>query len=277
MYHRRSVHLLAAVLLPAMLMACGSSDEQDPTAADTTVTAVVDTTTVPVATVPDTTAPDTTVPDTTVPDTTVPDTTADGAVREINSKGILTEGRTYTSGTLALGTEFTFTANAEARYATNLPGFFGVSTQASGNETLFYITDLSTATVFKNPFEDYAAIGRDNVQLFGATEPIPGDYLEYFQQLPGVTTGEIVETTVSGLPARSMTFTIGSNEGGHAIPPDTEPLLLTFFSPSGITYTYRPGDSGTLYLFELAGKPTLAEVTSYAGADEFFAGFTLSS
>ena len=160
-------------------------------------------------------------------------------------------------------------------FLANLPGFFGVATQASGDETLFYITDLSTATVFTNPFEDYAAIGRDNVQLFGATQPIPGDYLEYFKALPGVTTGEITNTTFSGLPARSMSFTIGSNEGGHAIPPATEPMLLTFFSPSGITYTYTPGDSGTLYLFELASKPTLAEVTDYPGADVFFASFVL--
>lgn len=57
-----------------------------------------------------------------------------------------------------------------------------------------------------------------------------------------------------------MTFPIGSNEGGHAIPPGTEPLLPTFFSPSGITYTYLPGESETLYTLDLAGKPLLAEV-----------------
>lgn len=84
-----------------------------------------------------------------------------------------------------------------------------------------------------------------------------------------MTTGEIVDTTFLERPARSMTFTVGSNEGGHAIAPGTEPLLLTFFSPSGITMTYEPGISGTLYSLELDGKPILAEVTDFEGAHEF--------
>lgn len=94
--------------------------------------------------------------------------------------------------------EITFTATPSARCATNLPGFFGVGIQASGDESLFYVTDLSTATVFTNPFEDYAAIGRDNMLLFAATEPIPGDYLEYFRKLTGVTTGRSSTPRSSG-------------------------------------------------------------------------------
>ena len=32
---------------------------------------------------------------------------------------------------------------------------------------------------------------------------------------------------------------------------------------------HLPGESGTLYTLDLAGKPLLAEVTNYPGAEEF--------
>ena len=264
MTRHRSAILVAAMLLSAVLAACGN-DAND----DASSNAAIDTTGITAAASTASAATTTVTASTDAPATTDASTTTSEAVRELNDKGILTEGRAYTAGTTALGAELTFTATPTARYSTNLPGFFGVANQASGDETLFYVTDLSTATVFTNPFEDYAAIGRDNTRLFAATEPIPGDYLEYFRALPGVTTGEIVDTTLLGQPARSMTFTIGSNEGGHPIPPGTDPLLLTFFAPSGITYTYLPGESGTLYTLDLAGKPLLAEVTNFDGAEEF--------
>jgi hypothetical protein len=273
MIHHRSARFFAIALLPVVVAACASDAHEAATSPGATLESANDTpgsaTAASDATATTAVPATTTAPESTVAPTTDAPTTTIKPVRDLDATKILHEGQTYAAGTTALGVDITFTANKAARWATNLPGFFGVSTQASGDDTLLYITDLSVATVFKNPLDDYVAFGRDNNRIFAATEPIPGEYLEYFRALPGVTTGEIVDATMFGRPARSMTFTIGSNEGGHAIPPGPEPLLLTFFSPSGVTYTYLPGDSGTLYSFELAGKPILAEVTTVEGAAEF--------
>jgi len=80
---------------------------------------------------------------------------------------------------VAIGTEITFTATDKSRYSNNLPGFFSVQGQASGDETLLSVSDLSTAFVFKNPLDDALAYGGDNAAFLSASDPVPEDLFAY--------------------------------------------------------------------------------------------------
>lgn len=240
--------LLAAVTL---LTACGSSDSSSQPADTEAATTAVEAST------------------TASPTTEAPTTTAPAEPRTFDPTKILHEGILYTAGDVAIGTEITFTATDKSRYSNNLPGFFSVQSQASGDETLLSLGDLSTAFVFKNPLDDLRSYGGDNAALLAASEPVPEDFFAYFSNLPGVTVGPITDTEFAGFAARSMSYQVGDFDGVSCS--GVELCLLTTFQPSGLSYVYYPGDHGVLYIFEVAGRRILADMTGYDGAAEFIA------
>jgi len=207
--------------------------------------------------------------------TEAPTTTVLAEPRTYDPTKILHEGLLYTAGDVAIGTEITFTATDKTRYSNNLPGFFSVQNQASGDETLLSISDLSTAFVFKNPLDDIFAYGRDNAALLAATDPTPEDFFAYFASLPGVTVGPITETQFAGFTARSMSYEVGDFAGVACNGPKL--CLLTTFQPSGISSYYNPGDSGVLYIFDVAGRSILADVIGGNGGVEFIATMTIGN
>ncbi len=245
------------VATTSLLAACGSSDstESAETVAATTV------------------AEATTVEPTTAPPTTVAPTTTVLEPRTYDPTKILHEGFFYTAGTVAIGAEIIFTATDRSRYSNNLPGFFSVQGQASGDETLLSLNDLSTMFVFKDPLQDFATLGRDNSALLAASDPVPADFLAYVQGLPGVTAGPVTDAEFAGLPARSMTYEVGDFPGVVCV--GTKPCLWTTFAPAGISVYYNPGDSGTFYVFDVAGRSVLADVQNRDGVAEFIATMTI--
>lgn len=239
--------LLVAV---TFLTACGSSDSSQPADTAAATTAIEASTTAS-------------------PTTEAPTTTAPAEPRTFDPTKILHEGVFYTAGDVAIGTEITFTATDKSRYSNNLPGFFSVQNQASGDEPLMSLSDLSTAFVFKNPLADFLAYGRDKNAMLAASEPAPADFFAYFTNLPGVIVGPITETQFAGFAARSMSYQVGDFDGVACS--GIQLCLLTTFQPSGLSYFYYPGDTGVLYIFEVAGRRILADMTGYDGAEEFIA------
>ena len=279
---RRSITtVVALVALASLAAACGSDDDE----ASATV-ATAPTTTVPVATTvaattpptaPATTAP-VTEPPTTAPATTEPATTAPPEPELLDPMKKLRPGVTYRTDTAAIGVPIELVANDGARWAVNLPGYFGVSTQASGDELMVGVTDLATARLFTDPLADLNSMFPDNAKLFAATVEMPDDYLAAFAALPGVTAGPVTASTFAGLPSRSMTYSVADPGGGSACystKPDQR-CLLTLFQASGLSVVYLPGDSGTFHEVELDGRPVLFEVSDRAGAAELAATMTIA-
>lgn len=250
--------LYRPTLLIAMsfLAACGSTDSKD--SADTTLP--------PATTITTLASPATST-------TELPTTTELAEPQAYAETDRLREGVFYTAGDVAIGAEIRFTATDKSRYSFNLAQFFSVQTQASGDETLLYLADLSTAFVFKNPLDDLLAYGGDNSALLAASDPIPDDYLAYVANLPGVTVGPVTETQFAGFTARSMTYEVGDFAGVACI--GSKLCLLTLFLPTGSAVFYYPGDNGTLYVFELNGRTVLADVIG-DGAEEFLATMTIT-
>ena len=89
--------------------------------------------------------------------------------------------------------------------------------------------------------------------------------------MPGITVGPVVETTVDGRPARSMTYEFGPTANG--LPCDatsTAGCLAALWNPNGVIMVYAGGETGTVYELMVDGSRALIDVTTRPGAQDMF-------
>jgi hypothetical protein len=152
--------------------------------------------------------------------------------------------------------DVTFKA-VDGGYGISPGALFSHSLDEAGNEPLvssFYLEQARTFTQVDPPVDE-------RTNFIAVTEPAKGDYLAYISSNPAFTVGPIQDTTVDGRPARSMHFEMSAAEGSTTTcgRPGITCVAVTYFT-SGITVIYAPGESGTLYQFDVDGHTVVVDV-----------------
>ena len=268
--HARSLHSLTAVVLVA-LTACGST--KDDAAVSTTAaaeTAASETPATPAVT--DTTAAEPEIIESVTVDTVV--TPGDGSAVEeavvALRDGVPTvKGTTYAIIDPATKTGFSLVPSIDGAYPFLAQGYASMTADEAGMEGLVTIVALSGVRTFLQPVVDVVQIPADGLEAL--TEPVAADYLAWFSAMPGVTVGPVVETTVDGRPARSMTYQFGPTANGSACDAtSTAGCLAALWNPNGVIMVYAGGETGTLYELVVDGRLALIDVTIRPGAQEMF-------
>ena len=188
----------------------------------------------------------------------------------------LDAGGTYRLGKGVIGRSMSFTTFVDGTFAYLANGFFGATLDKTGTEVLMSVTDLARARVFTDPVADLDSLNATS-QLDASTTAAPSDFLAYFATLPSVIVGPIETTEFAGFPARSMSYSVGSFDGGFAcFGSDRGACLLSIYvQNSGVVQTYWDGDSGTLYELTIDGRTVLVDVSDREGAAETAASLVI--
>jgi hypothetical protein len=271
------------------LVACGGDD--DDATADTsssTAGAVASGETATSDTSPRTTesAPGTTVAATTEPangttapttestaETTAPSTTDDSEQAALDSAPALSQpaqleaGVTYRLGKAPLERPVWLTNPIDGATGGATRGGFFLSEDEAGLEVLLLVIDLAHTKFLADPLIDSNSLISQQAVDAAATDP-PDDYLAHFASLPGVTAGEVYESEFAGFPARALDWHVDTVEGGFPCGDPAKGNCLNVTASSVWITQYRAGDTGTTYVFELDGRPIVAEVQDRPGAQE---------
>jgi hypothetical protein len=148
-------------------------------------------------------------------------------------------------------------------------GFLGVNAAPGGEGTLVAVTQVDNGEVFLQPNIDYAQLPNDTyrAEVIG---PAPADILTWLAARPGISAGRIVETTIAGFPARSMTYQVGTFDGALAcLPNEARACHATLWAaPTGLGQVYLVGDSGTMFEVTVANQRFAVDVYDVEHAAE---------
>ena len=277
MLARQRSALIALTMFTGLAASCGSTTSStapsptgqvSTTSEETDVVATTDTpTTEPAATEPAATEPAATEPAET-------DAPAEPATPLPQQKP-LHSGTLYKAGKNVIGRGLQFTASVDGSLGFSALGYFGVTLDRLGTELLVGVTDLQQARVFLDPASDLGALD-GTAALDDATAPAPDDFLAYFASLPGVVATPVVDDEIAGLPARSLTYTVGQVEGSEpCFGVDRGGCLLATYLPIGVVTTYWEGDSGTMYVVALDDRSIAVDVSDRDGASELAASLRI--
>ena len=223
------------------------------------------------------------------PDTTqVPTTlnTPASAVPFPKRQATLVPGTTYSIGRLVLQRALQITSTTSGLQGIASAGRLWVL----GDEKVYVtLTDISLLRVFSDPLFDPTGTTDFPDKMVQATQPMPQDPLAWAAALPGITVGEITETTFGGRPARALTYRFSDVAGAYACPGSTSTRCVTGLYVAGddSTGVFLPGDnmtlywqtdsSGTLYELTLDGVTYLVDVANVDGAAELAASIVIGN
>ena len=203
------------------------------------------------------------IADTTGADTTGADTTPGGSAEPATPRNEtpLPAGAYRTDKVAGPIVPITFELPVDGFYTLAEEGILSVMSDPSGSQTLLSVTEVDNSLVFNTPTIAGDQLA-DPAYMESVTEPAPIDLLAWLAGRPGVEAGPIVDTAVAGLPARSMTYSIGAFDGATpCIPDDDRACHATLFAPiTGLAQLYFVGDSGTLSELHLGGHRFAVDV-----------------
>jgi hypothetical protein len=163
----------------------------------------------------------------------------------------------------------TFALPVDGLYTMTEEGFLGVYADAAELAQLVSVIQVDNNLAFTTPTIDFAGLA-DAAYGASVTEPAPADLLAWLAARPGVTAGPIVESTIAGQPARSMTYSIGAFDGAlPCYPDDQRACAATLFAPiTGLGQVYLVGDTGTMFEVRLGGQRFAVDVSDRPRAAE---------
>lgn len=260
---------LAIVIIGLIACSCSSTDDSPPAANSLVVEGAASPSTIAGSGSP---ADTLLIADATGADTTGADTTPGGSAEPATPRNETPlPGGTYRTDKVAGPiVPITFELPVDGFYTMAEEGFLSVMSDPSGSETLMTVTEVDNSLVFNTPTIAFDQLA-DPAYTETVTEPAPTDLLAWLAGRPGVEAGPIVDTTVAGLPARSMTYSIGAFDGATpCVPDDDRACHATLSAPiTGLAQLYFTGDSGTLselhlgghrFAVDVADRPLAAEV-----------------
>ncbi len=261
------------VIAAVAVSSCGSGttvSSQPPVSSAATSVAVVGAVTAgPTTSGPPVTEPQKATTDSAPPD----DTTAVEAPVPVRNGARITLGHRFTTDKL-LGdaADFTFLAPASGAWAALGDGYLALTADQTGKSPLIQAAEMDLTRILTNPSQNLdGLIGPDDSQ------PAPADVLGWFASRPGVTAGAIADGPLGGLPARSMTYSVGPFDGQTSCTAqDARPCLATLYNPIGAALYYSVGDSGTMYELVVEGRHLLVDVADQPEAATLAASIQFS-
>ena len=171
----------------------------------------------------------------------------------------------------------TFDLPVDGLYTLAEEGFLGVHADAAGTEPLFSVIEVDNTLAFTVPTISFELLA-DQSYMESVTEPAPVDLLAWLATRPGITAGPIVESTVAGQPARSMTYSAGPFDGAQpCVPDEPRACAATIFAPiTGLAQFYFVGDSGTISELRMGGHRLAVDVLDRPRAAEIASSLELT-
>ncbi len=198
----------------------------------------------------------------TLPATPRSDPVEDAASEPLFSEIPLDEGIIYAVDSEfsdAFALEMTAPSDGVATYVE--PGFFAIYNDVDRADVIVEVFDLRSTDIFND-----SVLKLDMEFTDEMFSDAPDDVLGWFARRPGVAASPVVESTVLGRPARSLTYSIGTVEGAEPCLPDNDGDCLGWFAIGTIIVIWPTGYSGTLYETTVAGVPLLVHVRDRTNA-----------